>query len=774
MLPALRWLLLFSLVPILAPLSAAEDGEAGNFRAEVTRRVLESIEFQFSVANFRSEGWLKESITQVNRQRADVLQCISTREKELASVSQVMGKDFIDQILGKEARSPEESAVADEVSNLQSSVTECKLLLEKSNQLLERLTKLEAEFKREQLNLRETTILHNASRGFDGLARYHGVRFLDLAEIATNPDVLARARVVLVLLITGVVLGYLFNRRARLPALRSDQTPSSRISAGFAYLLMKRAPMLTPIVLLLGYLWFSQGADLLNSRYGQVLLLLLGYLLALITVRILVRRMRYGDSNGEPRPIPARGLYLRLVLAVTLLALWLLEVVILDTNVAHRSSQLLLHNILATMIMASLLELAVFLGRLPMIPRIGNVIRLISIGLLMLCLILEWLGFRTMSRFLWGGLAMTGTILLGYYLLEHLIRDFYDGLDNGQGAWQLRFRRFFTAQDNEPVPGLIWLRLMSVGLLWTILAVLLLKAWGAPDSTITSLFSFARDGFQFGDTLIVPSNVLLGILFLALLLMLFRWFRDNLDRKYLSKSRMDSGAREALVTITGYVGFVIACLVGLSIAGVSFDNLAIVAGALSLGIGFGLQNIVNNFVSGIILLFERPIRTGDWIVTGSTEGFVKKISVRSTEVQTFDRSDVIVPNSELISTQVTNWTLRDKHGRVIVPVGVAYGSDTELVKKLLEEAAGEIPEVIKNRPLLPIRVFFRSFGDSSLNFELRCFIFDILYMLDVKSRLHFLIDRKFRENNIEISFPQRDIHIRSGGSMIGGGDPSNG
>ena len=209
---------------------------------------------------------------------------------------------------------------------------------------------------------------------------------------------------------------------------------------------------------------------------------------------------------------------------------------------------------------------------------------------------------------------------------------------------------------------------------------------------------------------------------------------------------------------------------GLSVVGVSFTNIAIVAGALSLGIGFGLQNIVNNFVSGIILLLERPIRTGDWISTGSTEGFVKKISVRSTEVQTFNRADVIVPNSELISAPVTNWTLRNRHGRVIVPVGVAYGSDTELVGRLLEEAAAEVPEVVRDQPDLPVRVFFRSFGDSALDFELRCYILDIWYILDVTSRLHFAIDRKFREHGIEIAFPQRDIHIRSGSPPPGGTD----
>jgi potassium-dependent mechanosensitive channel len=178
------------------------------------------------------------------------------------------------------------------------------------------------------------------------------------------------------------------------------------------------------------------------------------------------------------------------------------------------------------------------------------------------------------------------------------------------------------------------------------------------------------------------------------------------------------------------------------------------------GIGFGLQNIVNNFVSGLILLFERPIRTGDWIVVGGTEGYVRRISIRSTQVQTFDRADVIVPNSELISGVVTNWMLRDSHGRVRVPVGVAYGSDTLLVKEILLRVAHEHSLVIQGSAVVPDPyVWFLSFGDSALNFELCAFVRDVSRRTTVLSDLNFAIDAAFREAGIQIPFPQRDLHV---------------
>ena len=145
--------------------------------------------------------------------------------------------------------------------------------------------------------------------------------------------------------------------------------------------------------------------------------------------------------------------------------------------------------------------------------------------------------------------------------------------------------------------------------------------------------------------------------------MLSGWVRSRLRRRWLTRTTMDRGAREATVTIIGYVGVALAFVIALAVAGFEFTNLAIIAGALSVGIGFGLQAIVNNFVSGLILLFERPIKTGDWIVVGNTEGYVKRISIRSTMIQTFDRADVIVPNSDLIANQVTNWMLYDPRGR---------------------------------------------------------------------------------------------------------------
>jgi small-conductance mechanosensitive channel len=225
---------------------------------------------------------------------------------------------------------------------------------------------------------------------------------------------------------------------------------------------------------------------------------------------------------------------------------------------------------------------------------------------------------------------------------------------------------------------------------------------------------------------------------------------------------MSKSARDTFVTVSGYLGYALIIIMTLGVAGIKLTGLTVVIGALSVGIGFGLQNVVNNFISGLILMFERPIKKGDWILVGSTEGYVKKISIRSTIVQTFDRADVIVPNSELIANQVTNMMFDDQRGRLRVSVGVAYGSDTELVQRLLLEAAYAHEQVINDGSTPEPRALFQAFGDSSLNFDLLVHLHDVDLKMRVRSELHTMIDKKFREHGIEIPFPQRDVHIKGG------------
>ena len=345
-------------------------------------------------------------------------------------------------------------------------------------------------------------------------------------------------------------------------------------------------------------------------------------------------------------------------------------------------------------------------------------------------------------------------------MFKKLGMEFFDGIEHGRQPWHRNIRKFFRLKANDHFPGLLWLQLIFFVSLWTGLAITLLRIWGMSDADMAEYQTYLFEGFKVGSLDVVPVRIFIALLSFGLLLAVTSWMKNSLDRDWLAKTNIDRGTREAIVIISGYAGFAVSVLVGLGVAGMDFTTLAIVAGALSVGLGFGLQNIVNNFVSGLILLFERPVKRGDWIVVGNTEGYVKRIRIRSTQIETFDHADVIVPNSELISSQVTNWMLSDQHGRARIPVGVAYGTDTDKVKQLLLQVAEEHPMVITNDASMPPRVLFMRFGNSSLDFELRVFIQNVDNRLSVISDLNFAIDRKFRENGIEIPYPKQDVYIK--------------
>jgi small-conductance mechanosensitive channel len=412
--------------------------------------------------------------------------------------------------------------------------------------------------------------------------------------------------------------------------------------------------------------------------------------------------------------------------------------------------------LLAMIVLPSLAE------HFPRLRRRTRLVRLVVLLGAAVILYFEVFGFRALASHALAGLAWSFLLYAGTSLTV-------DGARIGYRMLFRNRRRFFEqigvaldqGDEEDLLKGVGWMRAMLKGLLGVGVILLLVRVWDFSNEYAAAIFSFLAEGFHLGDILIVPARIVVGLLIFIVGWTLALWVKKVLEQKWEQDASFAVSTREALLTVTGYICYVLAAIVGLSVAGVNFSGLAVIAGALSVGIGFGMQNIVNNFVSGLILLFERPIKRGDWIVAGSTEGYVKKISVRSTIIQTFDRADVIVPNSELISSPVTNMMFNDSRGRLRVTVGVAYGSDTALVRQLLLDIANGHRDVVVDGSSPHPDVFFQEFGESSLNFDLLCHLKNIDSKPRVRSEINFQIDAAFRKHGIEIPFPQRDIHIRS-------------
>ena len=427
---------------------------------------------------------------------------------------------------------------------------------------------------------------------------------------------------------------------------------------------------------------------------------------------------------------------------------------IIETNL------LLLRNIFSLFYVGNVAWTLQVIIKSPKLPRLRYISMFVIVAIIA-SLIVEWMGYRNLAFSSRRIIMLSFVFFMVFIGVAKIFRDLFDAVDDGKYQWCKKIHKTLGVTAGDRVPGLIWIRLLATIVVWGAFAVLLINTWDYSGGVIEQIRGYVVNGFDIGDFRIIPSRILWALLIFSSVVMLSSWVRSQLEHNWLKMTTMGAGARDALVTIIGYIMFIIAVLAGLSAAGFDFGKIAIVAGALSVGIGFGLQNVVNNFVSGLILLFERPIRKGDWIAVGPTEGIVKDIHIRSTVIQTFDRADVIVPNSELISGQVTNWVLSTKSGRAIIPIGVAYGTDTEKVREILMAIAEENEDVVKTGSVPKPKVLFRAFGESSLDFELRVFLFNVDTRLGVISDLNFAIDKAFREADIEIPFPQRDLHVKS-------------
>lgn len=266
--------------------------------------------------------------------------------------------------------------------------------------------------------------------------------------------------------------------------------------------------------------------------------------------------------------------------------------------------------------------------------------------------------------------------------------------------------------------------------------------------------------FELGSAAFTPGKVLLVALALGALFWLAGRLRTFIVNGPLARRDVDVGVRWAIGSIVRYGVVLVGLLTILGAVGVKMDAVTVVAGAVGVGVGFGLQQITSNFVSGLILLVERPIKVGDRIEVEGVNGDVVKIAPRATTILTNDNIAIIVPNSSFVSGKVVNWSYSDRDVRFSVPVGVAYGSDTALVEEILLEVARENPGVLGDPPP---DVLFDAFGESSLCFTLRIWTREYTTRpMILRSQLNFAIDRAFRARGVEVPFPQRDLHVRSG------------
>ncbi|HEV2554339.1 MAG TPA: DUF3772 domain-containing protein [Bosea sp. (in: a-proteobacteria)] len=341
------------------------------------------------------------------------------------------------------------------------------------------------------------------------------------------------------------------------------------------------------------------------------------------------------------------------------------------------------------------------------------------------------------EQVIWIGMVAC-SLVLTYQLVDQGIPHAMTG--KGQLALTLKAGLGIRAHTLDKIAviaaGVLKMMLIIVGFL------LVMAPWGLESTDFFTSLRAAFFGFQVGGVTISLSSIIFGGLLFAAGLTATRSLQGWLEVKFLPTTQLDTGLRNSITTAAGYVGYLAAVALAVSALGLSLERLTLVASALSVGIGFGLQSVVSNFVSGLILLWERPIRVGDQVVVGDAEGIVKKINVRSTEIATFDRSSVIVPNSNLISGVVRNRVRNDRTGRILISLSVPRSFEAGAVRNLLSEVANAHGDVMQKPPPT---ILFKKIGTATMDFDLVCVVADVDIVGRVTSDLNFAIHKRLTE-----------------------------
>jgi len=565
-------------------------------------------------------------------------------------------------------------------------------------------------------------------------------------------------------LLLSLVLGAACRRGIR-RTRRSEETADPppfwrRASAAAALVVFRALPVVMPVVFLYGMIASTQN---LPERIDWLFYLTAQSLVIVFTVWALAGAVF--SPNAHWRLVPTsdaaaarlRSLSTLLTVVYSLTTFLYVATRLIQAPFALTIAIALPSSLLTAGLVVALLRTPLGTASTSAPPRLFKLVRTIVWAIVGAIVVSALAGYLPLARFLAQQLVVTGSILALIYLLLLWVDGFAQGLsDDGAvvGGWLKRSAALEGARREQlALPISLFLKFAVL-----VLSVpLIMLQWGYTGPDIREWYWQLFFGLRIGNTDVTFGALLASILVFGVGYAAARLFQGWLDARVLLPAGISGGVRNSIRTGIGYVGIVIAALMAFSYAGFSLSNIAIIAGALSVGIGFGLQNLVNNFVSGLILLAERPIRVGDMVVVGGEEGYVRKISVRSTELETFDGAHVLVPNSYFVAEKVKNWTFRNNIRRIAIPIGVAYGSDARQVQAVLLKVAADNPDILKTPGPA---VTLDEFAPASVNFTLYAFIADITKTGSVRTELAMAILAAFAQAGIVIPFGQTDVTIR--------------
>ncbi|MBU0745095.1 MAG: mechanosensitive ion channel [Gammaproteobacteria bacterium] len=384
-------------------------------------------------------------------------------------------------------------------------------------------------------------------------------------------------------------------------------------------------------------------------------------------------------------------------------------------------------------------------------------IKIILVTLIFIIIITQALGYYRLSSDVIFGAIYILLALAAFYVVSMMVGGIELILNNRESGFSKVIRQHLGVEYSKDITEFLFIKIAIYIYAAYGFTLIVLMSFGASLNYIDKLNIGFMDGIVLGKIKIIPFQIILALFIFGTQLILGRWLKNIIIRKHKLQNKKDT--QDAMASLFSYLNFFLALIVALIVTGIDLTSLTVVVGALSVGIGLGLQDIVNNFISGIILLVEKPIKSGDRILIDGQDGFVKKIRLRSTRIKTMSRKDVIIPNLNFITQKITNYTYSNEQVRVSCKVGVSYDSDVDLVKNTLLELAAACPDAVQDEVSKPT-VFFTKFSESSMDFEVYFTVANVNKVFSAVSDVNTMIYKEFKNRNIEIANPQLDVHFR--------------
>lgn len=740
----------------LCGFAVTHQGEKVLFPTEEAQKHYAIMEALFSNPNDSSVERLTAAVEKLEKLRQQAKTCIEESQEQLKQIDEMLKIAPVDST--PSLQQTDYQYLQDKKSFYTKQLSECRFFLYRSSRVLAAYKNKIQVLSRYQILKRGTPVWKiyevNVLASLDAISG-------DKIYLTSGASKLSTLQFIIGLFVlffsTGIAvyIQFLLQR-----ALLVDDKSHPKLSALLAVL----ATFLVPLVILSAMSVFF--AVVYWSQPVNPWLEMLSYYLLIFTVLLAALRYLFSPPLQKPNPIHLPSdlgsvFYNR----ACVLLIWILLAYVVMTLIEGQVLPPQFIEMIRTLYLTVLVVLIIrFCWLIAMIPAIQKrsktapiLLKTFFILLFFTMLATEWLGFHRLALYLVTGALLSLILVAAAIASVLIIEGFYQLVNNRDYYISRKIRQFFSIKPHRNLSEVILIKFALYIAVICLFIIAFSIIWDVSTNFIDAFVDGLFNGFHIGKLKIIPTRIALALVLFSLIFLIGRGLSAVVTRKRHHIGEEDT--QVAFSSLILYFAFAIALLFGLLIAGVNFTGLAIIAGALSVGIGLGLQGIVNDFASGLILLLEKPVKPGDRVIVGTTEGFIKKIRIRSTQITTMAKEDVIVPNSDLISQQVTNYMFRDRSWRVTCQVGVAYGSDVSLVKEVLLTIASKHPDVIQEEPNQPV-VLFRSFGESSLVFELWCIIRDVNRKFAVQSDLHFSIDEAFRYHRIIIPFPQRDIHIK--------------